>query len=1076
MTKLARLASLMIICGGLASAQTLTITTASLPAATTGSQYSTLLAASGGTLPYTWTATGLPATFSMSTTGLLTGASGVNGAGSFSVVITVADSASHTSTVTFTLTINAGFVITTQTLPNGSVGVAYSQTVKSSGGVPPVTFSLAPSTIFSQNNPPPGLGMNSAGVLSGTPTKAGSYTFEVTAIDSAKNLANATYTITIGTALVLTTASPLPSGVAGTPYSTTIFAAGGTPPYTFSITGTAPAGLSISASGNLTGTSTGVGTFPFTVQVTDNRGITASKQYQVTFAAGPSVLQSSSIAVDFNGLIGGDVPTSQSITVTSTGSSTVAYAVTIDGGAANIPAPSWLTVTPIQGTTPARLVLSVNQGSMQAGNLVAALHISVPGNAATPPINVAVTFEIFGGAPQLEVVPTILSFAARSQTPGVFSQELVLRNSGGSGNLPVTISSPTFGSNWITSVTPATVTTAANTPLFVQVQVNTTGLAVGHYNDVINIKWLGGTIQVPVTLFVSDQGPIMDLNVKGIRFQAQAGSGFNNGRVNVINRGDPSATINWTAAVLSGGGWLTLPTPSGTATAANPGVIQLQAGVNVGSLPAGPSYALLRVSDPLSLNSPQYFTAVLDEGAAASPAVPVFDPAGMSFTAPVGSTRPIIGQFTILTSSSSSVPYQAEAFTTDGANWLTISPAAGTISTLGSAPLTVTANPSSLAAGIYTGEVDIAIGAELRILNITFIVTAQTTTVCAPAHLVVTPTGLTSNFSVPVGWAETLRVLVNDDCGNAVSNAFVTAGFSSGDTPLSLVPDGGSGSYSATWAPLNPTAQTNITLRATSASLLTATARLIGDVVQNNATNPPPILTKNSTLNNLNPAPGGALAPGLVAQIYGTNLATSTGDTGVIPLATIYNGTSVLAAGLSVPLYYGSPGQLDAQIPVELAPNRQYSIVASINGAFTLPDTIDLNAVAPGVASFSDGSLLAQHADFSLVDAQSPAHPGEVLTMYLVGMGATSPSVASGNPAPATQPFAVPVAPPAVSVANQTATISFAGMTPLSVGLFQINFQVPTGAQTGVPLNVVVTQGGVTANVTTLTLAPAIKN
>src|SRR5580704_13862878 len=312
MTKLARLASLMIICGGLASAQTLTITTASLPAATTGSQYSTLLAASGGTLPYTWTATGLPATFSMSTTGLLTGAPGVNGAGSFSVVITVADSASHTSPVTFTLTINAGFVITTQTLPNGSVGVAYSQPVKSSGGSSPVTFSLAPSTIFSQNNPPPGLGMNSAGVLSGTPTKAGSYTFQVTAIDSVKNLANATYTITIGNSLILTTASPLPSGVSGTPYSTTIFASGGTPPYTFTLVGNGPVGLSISASGSLSGTPSQIGTFGFTVQVTDNRQITATKQYQITFTAGPSVLETSTIAVDFNGLIGGDIPASQS--------------------------------------------------------------------------------------------------------------------------------------------------------------------------------------------------------------------------------------------------------------------------------------------------------------------------------------------------------------------------------------------------------------------------------------------------------------------------------------------------------------------------------------------------------------------------------------------------------------------------------------------------------------------------------------------------------------------------------------------------------------------------------------------
>ena len=1072
MTKLARLASLIVLCGGLASAQSLTITTTSLPAATTGSQYSTTLTASGGSSPYSWSAANLPPSFSISTTGLLTGAPAANGAGTFSVVITVTDSASHSVSVTFSLVVNGGFVITTQSLANGSLGVAYSQTIQTSGGNPPVTFSLAPSTIFSQNNPPPGLGMSSAGVLSGTPTKAGSYTFEITAIDSAKHLANATYTITIGTSLILTTASPLPSGVAGTPYSTTIFASGGTPPYAFTLVGNGPVGLSISASGSLSGTPSQIGTFSFTVQVTDNRQITATKQYQITFTAGPSVLETSTIAVDFNGPIGGDIPASQSLTITSTGQTPVSYAVSVDGGGANIPAPSWLTVTPLQGTTPGRLTLSVNQGSMQAGNLTAAIHISVPGNAATPPINVAVTFEVFGSPPQLEVVPTILTFASRSQAPGTLSQVLVLRNSGGSGNLPVTISSPTFGSNWITSVTPATASTAANSPLFVQVQVNTTGLAVGHYRDVIGITWLGGTIQVPIVLFVSDQGPILDLSQKGIRFQAQSGSGFNTARVSVLDRGDPSSTVNWTASVLTGQGWLTLPTVSGTATTAIPGVIQLQASVNVGSLPVGPSYALVRVSDPLSLNSPQYFTAVLDDGPASDPPAPVFDTNGLVFTAPVGSTRPLIGQFTVETSSGTSVPYQATSFTTDGANWLSISPAAGTVSTLGSVPVTVTANPTGLTGGIYTGEVDVAIGVVVRTLNITLVITNQTTTVCTPSRLSVTSSGLTNNFSAPVGWAETLRVLVYSDCGSPVQNAAVIASFSNGDTPVSLVPDGANGSYSTTWAPGIPGAQMNITFRATSASLQTATARAIGDILQNPATTPPPILAKNGTLNNLNAQVGGALSPGLVAQVFGTNLATSSGTTGVVPLPTSFNGTSLLAGGLAVPLYYGSAGQLTAQIPFELAPNRQYSIVAAVNGALTLPDTIDVNTVAPGVAFFPDGSLIAQHADYSLVSTQNPAHPGEILMMYLVGMGATQPSVSSGHASPSTAPLAQPIAPPSVAIANQTAPISFAGLTPFLVGLYQINFQVPAGAKTGTPLNVVVTQGGVTANVTTLTLAP----
>ena len=283
--------------------------------------------------------------------------------------------------------------------------------------------------------------------------------------------------MTVGTSLVLTTASPLPSGVSGTPYTTTIFASGGTPPYTFSITGNAPPGLNMAQSGTLAGTPSQIGTFTFTVQATDSRQISGTKSYQVTFTAGPSVLQTSALAVDFTGLIGGDLPPSQSLTITSANQNAVNYAVSVDSGA-NTPAPAWLTVTPVQGTTPARLTLSVNQGSMQAANLSATIHVSVPGNGSTTPIDIAVTFEVVGGPPQLEVVPTILTFAARSQAPGALSQVVVLRNSGGAGTLPFTVTGPTFGSNWITSVSPSAGNTKLNSPVFLQVQVNTTGLAV----------------------------------------------------------------------------------------------------------------------------------------------------------------------------------------------------------------------------------------------------------------------------------------------------------------------------------------------------------------------------------------------------------------------------------------------------------------------------------------------------------------------------------------------------------------------------------------------------------------------
>ena len=82
-------------------------------------------------------------------------------------------------------------------------------------------------------------------------------------------------------------------------------------------------------------------------------------------------------------------------------------------------------------------------------------------------------------------------------------------------------------------------------------------------------------------------------------------------------------------------------------------------------------------------------------------------------------------------------------------------------------------------------------------------------------------------------------------------------------------------------------------------------------------------------------------------------------------------------------------GQFNVQIPNELTPNQTYPIVVSVNGALTLPDLIDIVPAMPGVAAYSNGDIIAQHAaDYSLVTEQNPAQPGEYLIMYLAGMGA----------------------------------------------------------------------------------------
>jgi len=223
---------------------------------------------------------------------------------------------------------------------------------------------------------------------------------------------------------------------------------------------------------------------------------------------------------------------------------------------------------------------------------------------------------------------------------------------------------------------------------------------------------------------------------------------------------------------------------------------------------------------------------------------------------------------------------------------------------------------------------------------------------------------------------------------------------------------------------------------------------------------------------------GAPLSPGTIAQVYGSGLATESVSTSILPLPNIFDNTFALVGAEQAPLYFLSRGQINIQIPYDAAVTapQQVPIILSVNNALTLPVMLDIVPAAPGVLSALDGPtppsvqngahIIAQHSDFSVVSGAHPAKPGELLVMYLVGLGATNPSVASGVPAPSSPPATVTVS-PIVTVESQPANVVFAGLTPGFVGLYQINFQVPSNAPSG-DLEVDVTQNGVAANPTEL--------
>jgi large repetitive protein len=230
--------------------------------------------------------------------------------GRYSFAVAVTDAEDPAFTVTQQVTTQIGLAAG-GTLPGGFTGEPYSQALTMTGGVAPYAWSVPPApTDFPL---PPGLTLSPSGVLSGTPTVAGSYVIQVSVEDSQSPAAVGTgfYDITIGAGLAVTSGSP-PPGTVGAAYSFPFTASGGVGPYAWSVAGSLPPGLSLSAAGVLQGTPTLGGRYSFAVAVTDaeDPAFTVTQQVTLTINLAP---QSIGFTAPVTGIVG------QSATLTATG-------------------------------------------------------------------------------------------------------------------------------------------------------------------------------------------------------------------------------------------------------------------------------------------------------------------------------------------------------------------------------------------------------------------------------------------------------------------------------------------------------------------------------------------------------------------------------------------------------------------------------------------------------------------------------------------------------------------------------------------------------------------------------------
>ena len=212
--------------------------------------------------------------------------------------------------------------------------------------------------------------------------------------------------------------------------------------------------------------------------------------------------------------------------------------------------------------------------------------------------------------------------------------------------------------------------------------------------------------------------------------------------------------------------------------------------------------------------------------------------------------------------------------------------------------------------------------------------------------------------------------------------------------------------------------------------------------------------------------------PGSYIALFGNNLANGISVVSTPNLPVSMGGVSVSfdAPQISVPahIHFVTPGQINVQIPWELAGQTSAQIKVSINGNTGPLFTVPLVAYSPALFEYASGSssyAASLDENFKLIGPANPARQGRIIQLYGNGLGPLDNTPVSGDPTLAF-PFASTTTLPVVTIGGVNAPVQFSGLSPTLVSVYQLNVTVPnTGPGTKA---VVVTIGGVTSKASSI--------
>ena len=630
-----------------------------------GGSLSGAFKATGGTAPYTFSASGLPSGVNIAPDGTVSGSS--SAAGNTSVTVTVTDSAAAQSTASAQLSVQV-LGLTTGAVPAGAATVLYTASFAATGGKAPY--------VFSATGLPAGLGMSGSGGISGTPPTQGTFPFTVQVSDSSGLTTSKGYSLFIDKAPVSVTSSSLSSGAVGSPYSQTLTASGGNAPYTWSLlTGVTPTGLSVDGSGTVSGIPTIPGSGSFGVQVTDASGGVASGAISITVS--PSSI-SSTIGAFPSGVVNFSYPT-QVLSATG-GVAPYAYSLT-EGG---LPPGLTLGGGTVSGTPTA------------VGSFPFTITVTDSAGHTTPS---GTSIVIRPATPGLVVLAGSVSFSLATGTAGLPPGQTV--------GVQSAIVSQTL--NYSTSVAPSapwlSVGSGGSTPGTLSIALTSAALSLpaGNNSATVTLTCTSSACQnstqtIAVSLTVTSPPPQL---------------GASSGLLSFSSSTTPPQAQSLPLLIQNiGGGTLTVNSVSCESA-------WCKAGSYPSSLKPGPATEVTITADPTTLASGFYRTSVDISTSAGSASVPVtffisqsasmnLSPAGTQFSMPVGSSPGNSSGSFLVSVSGNSVTWTASV--QPGADWLTLGTSAGTSSSAqpGTVSYSINSSAANLPAGAYYGTIRVA--------------------------------------------------------------------------------------------------------------------------------------------------------------------------------------------------------------------------------------------------------------------------------------------------------------------------------------------------------------------------------